>query len=157
MAEDNYELPIRKDEMEIVEEYTQKKLLHPDFLPFPTYNMVQSGYPRPDHGVMVPSLWGGTDENGFLIPGSGKYCKVSDVLPLIKKKSAMDTIEGLLNLSDDNIRSRYGGWDKGDCSLIGLIRILLIQEIKKEISVRGDYYDGQYDEFLKTLDETYNT
>jgi hypothetical protein len=68
-----------------------------------------------------------------------------------------DDIEKLLDLNEEKIRTLYMGWDKGDCSLIGLIRILLIQEIRKEIKSRKGYYDGQYEDLLEALYEKYYT
>ena len=66
-------------------------------------------------------------------------------------------IEKLLDFSEPEIDSLYRSWDKGDCTIIGLARILLIQEIKKEIQDRGEYYDGQYNELLIALHEKYFT
>lgn len=73
------------------------------------------------------------------------------------KTLTYDDIEKLLDLNRDSTKSLYGSWDKGDCSLIGLIRILLIQEIEKEINERGIWYDGQYDEILNNLYKNYET
>jgi len=66
-------------------------------------------------------------------------------------------IEELLDMENSNIRNLHNSWDKGDCSLIGLIRILMIQEIQKEKITRGVQYDGQYDDFLESIINTYNT
>jgi hypothetical protein len=68
-----------------------------------------------------------------------------------------DDIEKLLNLENKETQHLYMTWDKGDCSLIGLARILLIQEINKEIKIRGVHYDGQYNELLNCLYNKYNT
>ena len=54
-------------------------------------------------------------------------------------------IEGLINFSDSEIKQLYDNWDKGDCSLIGLIEIYLYQSIKKHKQENGDYYDTDYD------------
>jgi hypothetical protein len=62
-----------------------------------------------------------------------------------------DDIEKLLDLENSYIRNLYNTWDKGDCSTIGLARMLLIQEIHKEIEIRGNQYDGQYDDFLESI------
>lgn len=40
-------------------------------------------------------------------------------------------------------------WDKGDCSLIGIIKILLIQEIKK---AKRDIYESRWTEMLSYLE-----
>lgn len=68
-----------------------------------------------------------------------------------------DDVEKFLNLDINEIQEMYMSWDKGDCSLIGLIRIFMIQEIKKEIKRRGVHYDGQYNELLDSLYNKYNT
>lgn len=68
-----------------------------------------------------------------------------------------EEIEKLLDLNIPKIKTLYMGWDKGDCSLIGLIRILMIQEIEKEIKSRKGYYDGQYEDLLKALYDKYQT
>jgi hypothetical protein len=54
-------------------------------------------------------------------------------------------IENLLDLSDDEIRQLHAKWDKGDCSLVGLVEIYLYQCIKKHKEENGTYYDTDYD------------
>ena len=39
----------------------------------------------------------------------------------------MEVIEGLLDVSDKEIEQLYNSWDKGDCSLVGLVEIYLYQ------------------------------
>ena len=56
-----------------------------------------------------------------------------------------DKITELLNFEDKEIKSLFNSWDKGDCSKIGLIEILLYQEIKKHKEKNGLYYDTDYD------------
>lgn len=56
-----------------------------------------------------------------------------------------EDIERLLDLEDEEILSFYMHWDKGDCSVIGLIEILLFQEIKKHKEEMGNYYNTDYD------------
>jgi hypothetical protein len=51
-------------------------------------------------------------------------------------QSFSDKIEELLDFSDDEVRSAYNSWDKGDCSRPGLVKILL-EQVRKE--------DGKYD------------
>ena len=68
-----------------------------------------------------------------------------------------ETIENLLNMNDPEIKQLWMGWDKGDCSIVGLVRILMIQEINKHIKENGIYYDGMYDELLDSLYNKYNT
>lgn len=76
------------------------------------------------------------------------------------KTITRNDIENLLNLENSYIGNLYNIWDKGDCSTVGLARILLIQEIFKEIEVRDNpigQYDGQYDDLLESLLHEYNT
>ena len=68
-----------------------------------------------------------------------------------------ETAEKLIDMDDPEIRSLWMGWDKGDCSTVGLARILIIQEIKKHIKENGQHYDGMYDELLESLYTKYNT
>jgi hypothetical protein len=69
----------------------------------------------------------------------------------------IDKIEKLLNMENPTTRLNWMGWDKGDCSKVGIVRILLIQTIEEEIKERGDYYDGCYDELLDSLNKEYTT
>jgi hypothetical protein len=57
----------------------------------------------------------------------------------------IEEVEKLLNLEDHEIYDLYRSWDKGDCSLVGLIEILLFQEIKNHKKENGQYYDTDYD------------
>ena len=84
--EDNFTKELSEDSLDCIKVYRDKGKMHPDFLPFTTYDMVQCGYPRPDHGVMVARDFGGTDEEYRLLPSDGKWCKVEDVLNLLSKK-----------------------------------------------------------------------
>ncbi|MDA3781477.1 MAG: hypothetical protein PF487_14815 [Bacteroidales bacterium] len=36
-----------------------------------------------------------------------------------------ETIESLLDLNNSEIKELYNKWDKGDCSLVGLVEIYL--------------------------------
>jgi hypothetical protein len=60
--------------------------------------------------------------------------------------SEKETIEGLLNLNDIEIKGLYMTWDKGDCSLVGLVEIYLYQCIKVHKQINGEYYDTDYDD-----------
>lgn len=60
-------------------------------------------------------------------------------------------LEENLYLMDNEIWNLYNSWDKGDCSNIGMFKIFFIQMIKSEIETRGQYYQGDFDELLKTL------
>ena len=56
-----------------------------------------------------------------------------------------DEIENLLDLEDTEIKQLWMSWDKGDCSEIGLVEILLCQLIKEQKSQNGMFYDTDYD------------
>ena len=60
-------------------------------------------------------------------------------------KDEKNIVESLLDLNDKEIASLYYKWDKGNCSLIGLIEIYLYQNIKKHKKVNGKYYDTDID------------
>ena len=70
----------------LVEDYKKKGKIKEPFFPLPTYDMVQAGYPIPDHGVMVRHYYGGTDENGDMMSPKGMWCKVEDVKNFLKKE-----------------------------------------------------------------------
>jgi hypothetical protein len=57
-----------------------------------------------------------------------------------------NTIEGLLDFKDEEIRQLHSSWDKGDCSLVGLTEIYSYQCIKKHKQENGEYYDTDYDQ-----------
>ena len=57
-----------------------------------------------------------------------------------------EIIEDLINLDDPEIKTIYRRWDKGDCSEVGLIEILLYQVIKEHKQENGEYYDTDYDQ-----------
>jgi len=59
-----------------------------------------------------------------------------------------DDIERLLDFEDEDVKGFYRSWDKGDCSVVGLIEILLFQEIKKHKASNGPYYDQDYDQII---------
>ena len=75
-----------QDDLDLIKEYQLNGKLHPDFLPFTTYDLVQSGYPRPTYGEMISDDWGGTDGEGRLLPSTGMWCKVEDIKKLLKLK-----------------------------------------------------------------------
>lgn len=83
MYEDNIIHEPDKSDIELIKEYKDNGRIVEDFFPLMTYDMVQSGYPRTDHGIMVSRPWGGTNEKNELIDGGGMWCKVEDVLKLI--------------------------------------------------------------------------
>ena len=57
-----------------------------------------------------------------------------------------DRLEELLDLDNPDIKRLYDSWDKGDCSTVGLIEILLVQEIAKHKQANGEFYDTDYDQ-----------
>ena len=57
-----------------------------------------------------------------------------------------DKIEELLDMDDPITKQNYLGWDKGDCSEVGLCEILLDQLIRKHKEENGEYYDTDYDQ-----------
>lgn len=67
----------------------------------------------------------------------------------------IEKIEELLNMKNPNTKQNWMKWDKGDCSKIGIVRILLIQTIEEEIKERKNQYDGCYDHLLKSLNSNY--
>lgn len=73
-------------------DYFLKGKLHPEFLPMTTYDMIQTGYPEPDHGAMVVRVHGGTDENDVLQPSNGKWIKVEDFMTYLKLTNGMEGI-----------------------------------------------------------------
>ena len=54
-----------------------------EYLPLVTYDMVQCGYPLPDHGEMTPRYFGDIAEDGSMGLPKGMWCKVEDVQKLI--------------------------------------------------------------------------
>ena len=64
----------------------------------------------------------------------------------MKQSDKMKLIESMLDFSIEHTKNSYNSWDKSDCSLIGLIEILLIQEINLHKLENGDYSDSDYDE-----------
>jgi hypothetical protein len=66
------------------------------WLPIEVYDLVQCGYPYPDHGEMIHRVDGGTDVDGNLLPPTGMWCKVSDVRKLLEDLSFEDSDEGTL-------------------------------------------------------------
>jgi len=58
-------------------------------------------------------------------------------------------IEDVVEFLDGN-NPDYYSWDKGECSLVGIIRVLLIQEVRK---ARKDPYEDRWEEMLSFLEE----
>lgn len=70
---------------ELIQDYKSQGKLHPDFLPFVTYDLVQCGYPYPDHGEMIARRHGGTDAQDRLLPSNGEWCKAEDMKAVLSK------------------------------------------------------------------------
>jgi hypothetical protein len=56
-----------------------------------------------------------------------------------------DQIESLLNMEDPITKQNWMGWDKGDCSEVGLCEILLAQLIREHKQENGEWYNTDYD------------
>ncbi len=56
-----------------------------------------------------------------------------------------DQIESLLNMEDPITKQNWMGWDKKDCSEVGLCEILLAQLIREHKQENGEWYDTDYD------------
>lgn len=76
---------ITEEQRELIEDYKKRGKLHPDWIDIPTYDLVQLGYPRANHGGMVARAFGGTDSEDNLLPGNGMWCKKTDVDNYIDK------------------------------------------------------------------------
>lgn len=72
-------------ELDIITEYRESNKLASNWHEFRTFDMVQSGYPWPDHGAMIERFYGGTDGEGKLIPGNGMWVKLEDVLKYLNE------------------------------------------------------------------------
>jgi len=79
-------------ELEVIQEYKDNERLVEPFFPLITYDMVQVGYPYPDHGVMVARSYRGTDIENKLLDGGGMWCKVDDVKKLLNEKDDSKTL-----------------------------------------------------------------
>ena len=53
-------------------------------------------------------------------------------------------------IDDETFNSEYYNWDKGDCSLVGLIIVLLKQEIR---NAKKDPYEYRWGSLLKFLED----
>lgn len=96
------EKEIEKDEIELIEKYRKEWKLHPDFLPFTTYDLVQMGYPVPNYGAMVARAYSGTDFDGLLLPGGGMWVKAEEVNKLIVRANSVPLFVNY-ELSEDEI------------------------------------------------------
>jgi len=82
---DDNHIVLDNDMAKIVDEMKKKgKYDKKTYFPLDTYDMVQTGYPMPDHGVMLHRPFGGTDEKGNLMSPHGMWCKREDVEKLFK-------------------------------------------------------------------------
>ena len=92
MHKNNETIELVDWEIEFIDEFKTNGHIVEPFFPICTYDMVQSGYPYPDHGVMVARSSGGTDSNNKLIEGNGMWCKVEDVKKLLYEKDNIKTL-----------------------------------------------------------------
>lgn len=65
------------------------------------------------------------------------------------KKVFKYQIERLIDLKNEEIRAMYDSWDKGDCSTIGLLKILMAQHIIYE--EKDQYYDNEHDDLKEII------
>ena len=68
-------------DLEIRKEYPKAK----GWFPIECYDLVQCGYPLPNHGEMIIRADGGVSKNNELLPSNGMWCKVEDVKKLLKE------------------------------------------------------------------------
>lgn len=87
MPSDNFIAEEDEDIVRMIEKYKQAGKVQPDFFPLPTYDLVQCGYPLPDHGEMVCRRFGGTDDYGRLMSPNGMWCKVEDVKKFLAEQT----------------------------------------------------------------------
>lgn len=90
--ENNETVELDDDHLKIIEEYKENNRLVEPFFPLITYDMVQSGYPYPNHGVMVARSYRGTNIENKLMDGGGMWCKVEDVKKLLNDKENIKTV-----------------------------------------------------------------
>lgn len=83
------------------------------------------------------------------------YLKENDAKSEFKKlfknkfeEQQREEIEKKLNLDDPEIKMLHNTWDKGDCSLVGIVEIYLYQCIKNHKEENGSYYDKDYDKIV---------
>ena len=95
---DNIIEELEQEKIDIIKEYSDENKLSSDWFPIRTYDMVQAGYPIPDHGVMIARDWGGTDGEGKLLPASSMWCKVEDVKNEFSWISIKDQLPEIVNI-----------------------------------------------------------
>lgn len=80
------------EDIEQIFNYHRNALLHPEFLPMTTYDMVQAGSLLTKHGEMVARNHDGVDENGVLQPPTGMWIKVEDFMSYLRMTNGMKDI-----------------------------------------------------------------
>lgn len=85
MNQSDYINPVDPDDLDIIKEYTEKNLLGAEFPHYMTYDLVQSGYPYPNKGIMVPKPYSETDKYGMIYPGKGMWIKREEVEEYIQE------------------------------------------------------------------------
>lgn len=126
--------------LEVIKKFTENKELHPDFLPFTTYDMAQSGYPK-EKGVMIAKPYGGIDANGKLLPSRGMWCKVEDVLKIINNLTKVKN-----EIIDEDIMHGSVGIKLED--LVG--KVLKLTFIIHEMEKRGGGHESVYYEKVRS-------
>jgi hypothetical protein len=82
--------------------------------------------------------------------------KNKSVLIMKRSKTTTKDWTRLVDKSDKKIKSLFTKWKNDDATMVGLVRILMIQEIEWSIKQKGEFYYGQYDELLKSVYEKYS-
>lgn len=57
--------------------------------------------------------------------------------------------------ADKEVLRLYTEWKQYDHTIVGLVRILMIQEIKWSIKQKGEFYYDQYDSLLECVKKNY--
>ena len=68
------------------------------------------------------------------------------IYKVLSNMAQINHVEKILHLNDPKIKRLYDSWDKGDCSLIGIVEILLYQSIHEHIKENGEYYNHDIDQ-----------
>lgn len=104
-----------------------------EFPPFHCYEMIQSGYPLPDHGEMICRTDSGTDEKGHLLPPSEKamWVKRDDAMAsLTEAKAEIERLAKAITEANGLISNHvdYGG---GTVALMEWIKAVLADSKSK--------------------------
>ena len=167
---------LKEEDLEILAEYRNNGKLHPEFLPVTTYDLVQSGYPVPNKGVMVARGWGGSDAEGRLLPSNGQWIKRDDYLNQLTELQELKDRVAKLQAFKDYVHQRLdeagiekepeGEHSKAGCRIGDRLDIVLNQvnqlnEVREileqapELNM-GNYSDEQVDDLNNAVIEALN-